>query len=398
MHFLSLLLVFAAGIGTSSSALAQEDDKTSAAMEAAADAMEAALEGDDIKAASSEDGLKSSEPQSVFDRGCGDDRGVDRCDSDVRAKMLDLYGFSPAEELALQNVAMLRGMIVDGYGRDTVAISFMREPGQTPYVDVRAPSASPTEEQFLRASVPIADWEAVWLASANFDRQLVSEQGDESDTLRICLHGWVAVVESIETTSPHVSSTVSYDGGERVAKTEIVRPEARVYRDTESACAGGLAMPFAFEMARYAHRLLPQCSALDIDEYRNAAMLLSHCHRLRGDRHAAALASEVIKKLQEDLRGEADNFDRNFVELDESVAARFKKAIEGAEVYFGAPNAYSGTDATVEADLYYYGEDESDLPAEKAKMTIHLYLYASAFRVLSWTVSDREPFEMPDTE
>lgn len=393
----AVLAAFA--ISASAPAPGQQSDQASAideAVDAAEAAVVAALDEHDTPDSERSPISDQQAGESVWERGCGDDRGNDRCDDETRKKMLGLYGLESAERLADRNVALFRAMIVDGYGNDTVAVSFIREPGRSPYVDVRAPSLKPDEEQLLRSPVSFEVWETVRAASSNFDRLLASELRPEGDSRTICLHGWVAVAEVVDPSNPYVSTVTSIEEGQRKSRTEIVRSTASVRRDTESACANGLAMPFAFELAGIARKQIGECSALDIDDFRNSATLLALCHRLRGDRHAAAEAHQTIKKLEAGLRSNAEKFDRNFVSMDEEVAERFKKDTEGASIFFGAPNAHSPTDATVEAQLFYTLDEGAEYPDGMATMTIQLYRYASSFNILSWELSERRPFEMPN--
>lgn len=64
------------------------------------------------------------EMREIFDRGCGDDNGTDRCDGAVQERMRELYGIEPPEALLAKGATIRRAMFVDGYGNDVAAITF----------------------------------------------------------------------------------------------------------------------------------------------------------------------------------------------------------------------------------------------------------------------------------
>jgi hypothetical protein len=73
------------------------------------------------------------------------------------------------------------------------------------------------------------------------------------------------------------------------------RPATR--RKTDGTCDDSLASEAAFAMAQRAYELLPHCNALSLEQYRNAAPLLSFCALLEGDRLAAAEAMNQSGKI-----------------------------------------------------------------------------------------------------
>lgn len=371
------------------------------ALKAAASAIEGAIAELDTERANSDQQSETDlDPaiKDVFDRGCGDDRGQDRCDSEFQAKMRGYYGLESVEELAALGTEVYRAMIVDGYGNDVVAVSFIRERGQAPYVDVRAPSLEPDEEQTLRTTISPDRWSTVANRSPSFDQKLAYEIAPEGESTTMCLHGWFAVVESVEAISPHVFTRTGFNNeGREVSETKIVRPEATIRRDSEGACANGLAIPFAFDLAKEAKEALVECANLKIDDFRSATNFLAACHRLRGDRQTAALALSTVEKLQA-FRSEEDIEDNSllFVRFGDEAPKQYLADIEDGVPFFGQPKAISTTDVILEGMLYYFGADENELPTDQAKLTVNLYEYGSFFAVYSWSVSEKEPFVMPE--
>lgn len=72
--------------------------------------------------------------------GCSDDQGTDRCSAEEQRRVLELFGGKPIEEHARAGDQVRRSFYVDGYGRDLLAIVFIRAPGQDPTVQVHFPA------------------------------------------------------------------------------------------------------------------------------------------------------------------------------------------------------------------------------------------------------------------
>lgn len=386
---------------------AQDDPDATADIEVSDGVLEAIAESLDEAWEASEEMPESVNPpstvlpaaiQDAFDRGCGDDHGLDRCDPEIQAKMREFYGLRSAEDLADIRVDFFRTMLIDGYGNDVVAVSFIREAGASPYVEIRSPSRNPDEEQPLRTAISEDVWQQVSTRSSNFDSKLASETIDETGVASMCLHGWFAIVEATYRPKPYISTKIDYDDSDQEVKsTEIVRPDATIRRDAEGACAGGLAIPFAFELAGMAHEELDECSNLDLDDFRNTAELLATCHRLRGDRLAAARAYPIVRELELFKRRTGNpELDISFVDFSGEDKANFIADIDDAFVVYAAPHATSATDVTIQGDMYFLTEGESEFPSEQAKLTIQLHDYSPDFSILSWNVSPRKPFQLPD--
>lgn len=391
---------FLTAILFASPVVAQDDGIDGAVQAGVSDAMEAVMSSqatqDDTNAGA--DSTLDPEMRDVFDRGCGDDRGQDRCSDNLQSKMRKMYGLEPIEALAEAGSAVYRAMFVDGYGNDVVSVSFIRERGRAPYVDVRAPSSEPESEQLLQTNISADRWATISGRSPAFDEMLAHEMADDGGLLRVCLHGWFVVVESAEQKAPFVSTTIrNSEDGNRTPERIIERPDPLIRRDAEGACADGLAVPFAFDLAKEAVEALVECSNLSLDDFRNTAMLLAACHRLQGDRLTAANARVTVEKLQSfPSDPENDEFSLLFVSTEKQAPRQYLADIEGAAVFYSAPRAVSTTDVVVEGKMYYFGRGEEELPTEQATITVNLHEYGSFFSVFSWRTSEKVPFVMPE--
>jgi hypothetical protein len=200
---------------------------------------------------------------------CRDDRGTDRCAGEQQKRVRELFGVESVEMHQAAGDQVRRVFYVDGYGRDLIAIAFVREPGSDPMVRVHFPkpeTGRPTEP--LQAAVPGAVWEEVIQGSSLFDRTL-APLADEEPV--ICLHAWVYTIEAVDPKG---------DG-------QYAKPP-RPRRKTGDACTDDLVEAYAKDIQRAAIRLFPACAALDPDQHRNDASRLSACRLLKGDRLAAA--------------------------------------------------------------------------------------------------------------
>jgi hypothetical protein len=212
---------------------------------------------------------------------CSDDRGIDRCQPEQQRRVRELFGVEPIEAHRDAGDQVRRAFYVDGYGRDVVAITFIRPKGGDPSLWVHFPDRNPGRPpEPLRAAVPLGVWNEVVERSSHFDRTLArspavkpASRGDQVITM--CLHSWVYTIEA---------SDPADAGG---------RP-ATVRRKTEDACDNGLGKAYADGLQKAAVSLLPHCDRLDPSQHRNEATLLSDCRLLRGDRLAAA---EVMNRM-----------------------------------------------------------------------------------------------------
>ena len=209
---------------------------------------------------------------------CTDDSGTNRCAEAEQRRMRGSYGVPSIDEHRARGEEVRRVFYVDGYGRDVVLIAFLRAPGRDPELMVHWPArdGGPGREP-MRAAVPQPVWDETVRRAAFFDRRFVPL---ESPDAAICLHSPVHVVEAAE-------------------PDRFRGHELKVRRATEDACGGGPATLYAAEVQRLALGLLPPCAALDPDQHRNPAAMLSACYRLHGDRLAAAEVANRAEPFSE---------------------------------------------------------------------------------------------------
>ena len=153
-------------------------------------------------------------PQGTPERDCRDDRGVDRCDEAQQRRVRELFGVRSIEEHRAAGDQVRRAFYVDGYGRDVVAIAFIRSPGRDPEVWVHYPrrDGEPTPEP-LRAPVPRPVWNDVIERGEHFDRDVLSrpapaaeprvarpagDAAEDPETIPLCLHSWVFTIEAVD--------------------------------------------------------------------------------------------------------------------------------------------------------------------------------------------------------
>ncbi len=216
--------------------------------------------------------------------GCKDDRGVDRCAAKQQRKMRDLFGVRPIEEHAAAGDQVRRVFYVDGYGRDVVAIEFIRPKGADPMLRVHFPAEGKAARvPPMTAAVDSERWADLLRRSGHFDRALpprpAVEQGSYGpDAIMICLHSWVFTAEASDPAEGEASP-------------------ATVRRRTEDACDDGLTEALATELAGMALPLLPPCAVLDRKQHRNEMMMLAACRNLKGDRLAAAAVRNAAHRL-----------------------------------------------------------------------------------------------------
>jgi hypothetical protein len=332
-------------------------------------------------AVSAQPALAEKAGEDVWDRGCGDDDGNDRCDADVQKKMRESYGLQDMQTLAKQGVTLRRAMIVDGYGNDTISVSFLRKPGQSPSIEVRLPCASDKQcPSPLTANVGSQIWSQVLNQSDKFDQKLASELKDkensEDKAIILCMHGWVVVVEAVD------AAEIDLSGKPQENRKAIFRS------DTESACAGGLAVPYAFQLADWAYDSLPECSGLNLKDFRNAPMLLATCARLGGDRLAAADAYELVGKLRNLDFDEKADAKELFSPESKARAADLVRELRGSRLYLDPPNAQDYEHATIEANVYFEGPSEGE--EVYAPITFTLERIWDDFLIVDYTVGERK--------
>lgn len=219
-----------------------------------------------------------AEAQDIAAPGCSDDRGVDRCAPEQHRRVLDLFGMKPIEAHRAGGDQIRRAFYVDGYGRDLLAISFIRAPGRDPTVQVHFRSGTDGRPGKPRSAlVPGKVWDEVIERSEHFHRRLQPIAGETGE--HMCLHSWVYTVEAHDPES-------------------IAGGDAGIRRAVQDACGSGPAALYARALADYALSLLPYCVALG-GHGRGSPGQLAACEMLEGDRMAAA---EAVKAASEFAR------------------------------------------------------------------------------------------------
>lgn len=344
-----------------------------------------------------------SERLDAYQRGCRDDDGKDRCSPEAHDRMRALYGLESPEELLARGVTMRRALFVDGYGNDVAAITFWREPGMAPMVEVRSPRAGEGEEpQPLRTAISGETWAEVLSGSTFFDRELAAPpaQAEGGDSVppppSICLHAWIVAVTAVD--APQVSQNIVYGSGSIAAArdpalpVEVAMTPPSIRSDNESACSPGLATEYAYELASIARRQLAECSSLDPGDFRNEAHLLGLCHRLRGDRLVAGEASVLPAKLRRAQRtGSELELSWLFAGTGHARQNRYLAAIEGGNTYFGAPVGIDADHAVIEGEVVWFGENGG--PPERASLTLNLLRVTGDFVIDTFEVSERRRYE-----
>lgn len=317
----------------------------------------------------------------VFDRGCGDDNGTDRCSDAVQDKMRSLYGLESGKDLIARGVTFRRAMLVDGYGRDVVAISAHRTPGRPPVIEVRIPGALKAQPAPLEATLNGEAWARVIAESANFDRDLVRRKGVAEDEVSLCLHAWFAVGEAGDARRIE----------QHVLPEQLSEPVYR--RDAETACGGGLGMSFAFRLADIAYEVLAECGTINRATVRNIPMLLATCAGLKGDRQSAGEALAVLHKLQPGIGLTQKESDRLVAHDADSVQPQLWSLLQTAgAVFFESPEGVDVDHVSARGTAIYWNTDKAD-DDEEATVELALIRQLDGFVVKSLRVSERRPMK-----
>lgn len=223
---------------------------------------------------------------------CTDDRGVNRCEDETQAKAREKYGLADIESLADEGVFVRRAMIINGYGGDVLAVSFLRQKGADPIVEIRnVKPAGAKAPQIISSAIAASDWDRM-LAKGNFFERELAPKSTEAGKVpppNICLHGWMATVEAADPIRLSANTFPAF------------RLKREVRRKTQSACDSGLAIEYAFQLADLAYELIPFCKSIDIDRHRNKVMALNACFLLSGDRTSAGQALSLTHGIGQAL-------------------------------------------------------------------------------------------------
>jgi len=235
-----------------------------------------------LAAASAEN---ENDKQDVWERGCGDDDGKDRCDPKMQERMRGLYGVDTAQDFADRGAYLRRVMFVDGYGNDILALSFVREKGASPYVEIRVPTKEGAKEtNVIAETMSDDDWLDLIGKGLFFDRDL--QRDDKNGPQPICLHSWVVSLEAVDPTRLSRNTLPAHE----------LKPSYR--QTTKRTCGESLATRFAFELADFGYELFAECKSIPLETERNKVTALNTCHRLKGDRVSAGQALQLAKNIR----------------------------------------------------------------------------------------------------
>lgn len=313
---------------------------------------------------------------------CTDDNGTNRCDTETQAKTRNAYGIADVDALAAQGTYVRRAMLVDGYGRDILAVSFIRKKGMDPIVEIRAPQPKGARtSSSISMPISLSEWNNMLSQGGYFDRDLAPMLAEDGKTeLRnICLHSWMATVEAVDPARLSSNSLPAMD------EVPVIR------RKTQSACDGGLAVQYAFQLADLAYDVLPVCQSINLEFQRNKVTALSTCLSLSGDRAAAGQALSLshgiekalhiypkdgtqTQKALEWLIVSADPNDRpqpgsNHITRNERAA--LVATLQQGDIYF---SGYHGVDADhVEIDAMQVHRTDDQPSSENPQRKIKIY-------------------------
>ena len=296
----------------------------------------------------------ADQPRPPIAPDCSDDRGVDRCADEQHRRVLALFGLPPIETHLAAGDQVRRVFYVDGYGRDVVAITFIRRPAHDPAMIVTFPrregeGARPP----LEAVVPETVWNEIVEASELFDRDL-APLAAMPGALSICMHSWVYTVEATDPTYNNAPASIR--------------------RKTQDACVDGPAEQFAQLVSTRAVPLLPYCALLDPSDHRNAATLLAECSRLSGDRSAAAHAFNAAQALRH--ISEPDELSRVRGAFYPDATLSWAGERHGGGSFAAARAWMAGVAAVRPTHFYILGVH--GLTADRARVTASLWRAASA--------------------
>jgi len=288
---------------------------------------------------------------------CRDDDGKNRCAPAEQERMRKLYRVEPIAAFAAGTSRRL--FYVDGYGRDVVAIHFLRMPGHDPMLTVHFPKA-PGEEAVapLQTVLTAEQWQTVIDASEYFDRKYASTQpsksSEDEDAISICLHSWVYWAEATD-------------------------PGKKARSVTDDACNDSPVEQYAWAVVKLARSLFPHCSLLDLQYSRNDATLLKACEGLSGDRIAAAEVWNRGKSFRSigsaENYGGIDDFSSYHLTLDYNGSVTKGKAAKAMwksifanekrpNFYYGSIKGINEKTVVVSGELYLAGDHDMGQVAE----------------------------------
>lgn len=188
-------------------------------------------------------------------------------DTAPSAELLQSLGMAPIEQEAATGAVVYRAFFTDGYGRDTLSVSFEMRPNAPPMVVVYG-----FEGEKLSGEVTAETWDQISNEAEVADRRLVTLPLPDGVEF-ICLHGWGAAIEMANSFEPWQGSSVP-----------VRRSNYHTCDDDDS---GSLTLRFALSMAEEALQSLPACRLLE-DAERIVIRALNLCLGLRGNTLIAA--------------------------------------------------------------------------------------------------------------
>lgn len=327
-----------------------------------------------------------NEPQ-VTIRDCSEHR---LCAKGLQSERRRLYDNADAEVLARQQAILRRVSFTDRNTQDMVSISFVRERGRAPYVEVHTPRIDDgLAPQPLIASISEGNWQRVNDMLADF-RQLPtpSRPPRDGEAIRVCADGLGAFVE-----------TVDRLGDRSGGKHEFGRPwdGALVERQGDQMCNGGAMIVYAGILADIALDQFPECQSLR-NGRSSAPNLLRLCHGLLGDRLAAAEAFLFAQRHGhfESLPAGQDQHTL-FASTSPDSIDRFRAEIGNRSVSLNTILGLSANDVEMTAHLIEYfsgpaaralGGDEDAGSMRATDMTIRLIRSDGVFRIHSYTTGE----------
>lgn len=259
--------------------------------------------------------------------------------------MRGLYRLAPIERLAKQGNTVRRAMLVDGYGNDVLAISFIQSADSNAIVELRVPCARSSRcFDPLLAPIDAASWNNVARLPDGLRNGTPRKTGANDS---ICLHSWVVVIEAADP---------SASGGAQ--------------RATENSCADGPAVNYAFAMADLALANLPDCALLDAATFRNTATLLETCARLVGNRRTASEAYRLGEDLRRSNRNDTIRLEDLFVSAAQDKVYALRDALKGTSPFFKRIEGIDRDHARISGSLYRTFEDDG--PYWKAVIELEL--------------------------
>ncbi len=317
----------------------------------------------------------------AFDRGCSDNRGNDRCDPEYHSIMRKLYGIESAKTLKSRKLDVRRVYIINGYGRDVIAVTFLRKEDGTAWVEILSPAWDllKVQPRKLIGTLSPSDWKkvveltsladnasgskvSIALALANIEEQT----NDSEKPITLCIHGWGAVFET--------ASGDFYAG----------------------SCKDEEGVTKAFDTLPIARAVLPECTGFQLDEFRNMASLLAECQLLGGDRYIAfeawTLANAINQIDRQDVTRDAvASFfaDKSSIAIDQLF-----NLYQQNDIYVFPPYGEAADKASASGQASAYSDDGESY--EYNEISFEFIKKDGAFLIESMTYEERKTIRLDE--